>query len=139
MKKRRERRKETAKATRLKGAVEAVSGGFTSRSFLSHTSQHPPRQLLTSYSVPIFNYLIGIAASLFASWYTYGIAGFFWLYDAYHFGLGKRAFTASPVMTSLCVLTILSGAFICVAGMYVSVDSIISAYSSGTVTAPFSC
>ncbi len=28
--------------------------------------------------VPIFNYLIGIAASLFASWYTYGIAGAFW-------------------------------------------------------------
>lgn len=25
--------------------------------------------------VPIFNYLIGIAASLFAAWYTYGIAG----------------------------------------------------------------
>jgi hypothetical protein len=27
----------------------------------------------------IFSYLIGIAASLFASWYTYGVAGFFWL------------------------------------------------------------
>lgn len=25
--------------------------------------------------VPIFNYLIGLAASLFAAWYTYGIAG----------------------------------------------------------------
>jgi hypothetical protein len=28
--------------------------------------------------VPIFNYLIGIAASLFAAWYTYGLAGWFW-------------------------------------------------------------
>ena len=27
--------------------------------------------------VPIFNYLVGIAASLFASWYTYGLAGAF--------------------------------------------------------------
>lgn len=89
--------------------------------------------------VPIFNYLIGIAASLFASWYTYGIAGFFWLYDAYHYGLGKREWSRSCGMTTLCVLTILAGAFICVAGMYVSVDSIIVAYRDGTVTAPFSC
>ncbi len=28
--------------------------------------------------VPIFNYLIGIAASLFAAWFTYGLAGWFW-------------------------------------------------------------
>ena len=35
-------------------------------------------------AVPIFAYLTGITASLFASWYTYGIAGFFWLYDAYY-------------------------------------------------------
>ena len=33
--------------------------------------------------VPIFNYLIGIAASLFASWYTYGIVRAFWLYDTW--------------------------------------------------------
>lgn len=89
--------------------------------------------------VPIFNYLIGIAASLFASWYTYGIAGFFWLYDAYHYGLGKRELARSWGMTTLCVLTILAGAFICVAGMYVTVDSIIVAYRDGTVSAPFSC
>ncbi|KAK6394196.1 hypothetical protein LTR65_002042 [Meristemomyces frigidus] len=36
--------------------------------------------------VPIFNYLIGIAASLFAAWFTYGIAGMFWLHDAYQDG-----------------------------------------------------
>lgn len=89
--------------------------------------------------VPIFNYLIGIAASLFASWYTYGIAGFFWLYDAYHFGLGKREWSRSCGMTTLCVLTILAGAFICVAGMYVTVDGIIVAYQDGTVAKPFSC
>ncbi|CAN8104116.1 unnamed protein product [Discula destructiva] len=89
--------------------------------------------------VPIFNYLIGIAASLFASWYTYGIAGFFWLFDAYHFGMGKAEFRRSWVMTTLCVLTILAGAFICVAGMYVTVDGIVMAYQDGTLAAPFSC
>lgn len=89
--------------------------------------------------VPIFNYLIGIAASLFASWYTYGIAGFFWLYDAYHFGMGKAEYTRSWKMTAMCLLTILAGAFICVAGMYVTVDGIIVAYRDGTLSAPFSC
>ena len=89
--------------------------------------------------VPIFNYLIGIAASLFASWYTYGIAGFFWLYDAYHYAGGKAAWTRSWTMSALCLLTILAGAFICVAGMYVSVDSIIIAYQDGTLGSPFSC
>jgi hypothetical protein len=32
-------------------------------------------------AVPIFSHLIGISAALFASWYTYGLAGFFWLHD----------------------------------------------------------
>lgn len=102
--------------------------------------------------VPIFNYLIGIAASLFASWYTYGIAGFFWLYDARHANShhhhhhhqddnGDRWswLARSWRMATLCVLTILAGAFICVAGMYVTVDGIVVAYRDGTVSAPFSC
>lgn len=42
-------------------------------------------------------------------------------------------------MTALCILTILAGAFICVAGMYVTVDGIVVAYQDGTVPAPFSC
>lgn len=35
--------------------------------------------------------------------------------------------------------TLAAGAFICVAGMYVSVKQIVDAYASGQVTAPFSC
>jgi len=35
-------------------------------------------------AVPIFSDLVSIIASVFASWYTYGFAGFFWLYDTYH-------------------------------------------------------
>lgn len=89
--------------------------------------------------VPIFNYLIGISASLFASWYTYGIAGFFWLYDAYHCGLGKRAWSKSWGMTTISVLTIIAGLFICVAGLYVTIDGIVVAYREGTVSDPFIC
>ncbi|KIW72790.1 hypothetical protein PV04_00965 [Phialophora macrospora] len=97
--------------------------------------------------VPIFAYLVSIAASLFASWYTYGIAGAFWLYDSWH-GLDKgrvrgiyglRAWTGSPLKTVVNVATFLAGAFICVAGTYVSVKLIVDAYNSGAVGEPFAC
>lgn len=90
-------------------------------------------------AVPIFNYLIGIAASLFAAWYTYGIAGAFWLHDSYHDGGGVRAWKARKVQLTLSILTIIAGAFICVAGTYVTIKGIIYAYDSGAVGSPFSC
>lgn len=31
-------------------------------------------------SVPVFNNLVGLIAALFASWFTYGLAGFMWIY-----------------------------------------------------------
>ena len=89
--------------------------------------------------VPIFNYLIGIAASLFAAWFTYGIAGMFWLHDTYHDGHGSRSWGRKWFQTTLAVLTILAGAFICVAGMYVTVRAIVEAYASGVLAAPFAC
>ena len=89
--------------------------------------------------VPIFNYLIGIAASLFASWYTYGIAGALWLYDVYHDKGGVAAWRHRWAMTGVNVMTLAAGAFICVAGMYVTVKQIVNAYRSGEVSAPFSC
>ncbi|KAK5720966.1 hypothetical protein LTR15_006928 [Elasticomyces elasticus] len=93
--------------------------------------------------VPIFGYLVGIAAALFASWYTYGIAGAFWLHDTY-FGLdsggtGLRELLRRPFMTMVNVLTFLAGAFICVGGLYVFIRAITEAYASGAVGAPFSC
>jgi len=90
-------------------------------------------------AVPIFSYLIGIAASLFASWYTYGIAGFFWLHDIYHLKGGRRGLMHQPVQLTLAVMTILAGAFICVAGTYVSIKLISDAYKTGLVGKPFTC
>lgn len=89
--------------------------------------------------VPIFNYLIGIAASLFAAWYTYGLAGAFWLHDSYHDGDGTRAWRRKPYQSALAALTIVAGAFICVAGTYVTIKGIVEAYADDTVIAPFSC
>lgn len=89
--------------------------------------------------VPIFNNLIGIAASLFAAWYTYGIAGAFWIHDTYHFSGGIHALKRHWLMTTANLLTIAAGGFICVAGMYVSVRSIVLAFDAGTLIEPFSC
>ncbi|KAK8079328.1 transmembrane amino acid transporter [Apiospora phragmitis] len=47
--------------------------------------------------IPVFNYLVGITASLFAAWYTYGLAGAFWLHDTYYFKGGFRAWARRPV------------------------------------------
>ncbi|KAJ7211091.1 transmembrane amino acid transporter protein-domain-containing protein [Mycena rebaudengoi] len=90
-------------------------------------------------AVPIFSYLIGITAALFASWYTYGLAGFFWLHDSYHLKGGWLAIRRKPVQASIAVLTILAGAFMCVAGTYVSIKLINDAYKDGTVGKPFTC
>ncbi|KAL8706909.1 MAG: hypothetical protein Q9201_000069 [Fulgogasparrea decipioides] len=89
--------------------------------------------------VPIFNYLIGLAASLFASWYTYGIAGAFWLYDAWVYKGRFEAWKRRWAMCGLSWLTLAAGAFICVAGMYVTIKQIVDAYNSGEVSEPFSC
>ena len=120
--------------------------------------------------VPIFNYLIGIAASLFAAWFTYGefhplnvvgfgapyaagivglnqrlivscpgIAGMFWLHDSYKDGDGVRTWKRKWLQTTLAIVTIFIGAFICVAGMYVTIKAIVQAYADGLVASPFKC
>jgi len=95
---------------------------------------------ILAVAVPIFSYLIGITAALFASWFTYGIAGMFWLHDSYYFaGQGVSGWFRRPVMFVLCVLTVLGGAFICVAGTYVTINAIVEAYQNGLVGSPFTC
>lgn len=89
--------------------------------------------------VPIFAYLIGIAAALFASWYTYGLAGAFWLFDTYYLRGGREGLRRHMFMTIVNILTILAGAFICVAGLYAIITAIIDAYDTGLVGKPFSC
>lgn len=89
--------------------------------------------------VPIFNYLVGLAAALFASWYTYGIAGAFWLYDTWIDKGRLRGWTRRYGMTILSFLTLLAGAFICIAGLYVIIKGIKDAYDSDTVPKPFIC
>ncbi|KIJ64852.1 hypothetical protein HYDPIDRAFT_89486 [Hydnomerulius pinastri MD-312] len=94
---------------------------------------------ILAIAVPIFSYLIGLAASLFAAWYTYGLAGFFWIHDTYHLKGGMKGVMGRPVGAGLAVFTVLSGAFICVGGTYVSLKLIVEAYADGAVGKPFMC
>jgi amino acid permease len=95
--------------------------------------------VILAVAVPIFSYLIGIAAALFAAWYTYGLAGFFWLHDVYHLKGGMDGLKQRPSGTTIAVLTVIAGAFICVAGTYVSIKLIVGAYADGQVGRPFVC
>lgn len=93
--------------------------------------------------IPIFNLVVGLAASLFAAWFTYGLAGGFWLFDAWHgmpYARRKQihdvetksdAVSRHPVQATLAIATILAGAFICVAGLYVTIRGIVDAYNTG--------
>ncbi|KAJ6438790.1 amino acid transporter [Purpureocillium lavendulum] len=94
---------------------------------------------LLAVGVPIFNYLIGIAASLFAAWFTYGVAGMFWLHDSYHDGPGFLTWRRKWFQASLAAVTILAGGFICVAGLYVTIRGIKDAYASGQIASAFTC
>lgn len=83
------------------------------RSYRPEVCRHTPRlkrvDVLTS------------SAALFAAWFTYGIAGFFWIHDTYYLHGGMRELKRRFMGTILALLTILAGAFICLAGTYVFV------------------
>ena len=63
----------------------------------------------------------------------------FWLHDSYHDSGGFGSYARRPVMAGLNMLTVVLGAFICVAGTFVTIKLIVDAYESGTVGEPFSC
>lgn len=63
----------------------------------------------------------------------------FWLHDSYHDGFGFVAWRQHWLQAALALFTVLAGAFICVAGIYVNVRGISDAYASGQLPKPFTC
>ncbi|KAF7122284.1 hypothetical protein CNMCM5793_000241 [Aspergillus hiratsukae] len=51
-------------------------------------------------AIPVFNNLLSLVASLFASWFTYGFSALFWLY------LNKGRFFSTPMKTVLTILNV---------------------------------
>lgn len=68
-------------------------------------------------SIPVFNDLLGLISALFASWFTYGLSGVFWLF------LNYGQWFSSPRKIALTVLNIaifFLGLAICGIGLYAS-------------------
>ncbi|OJD26356.1 hypothetical protein ACJ73_02271 [Blastomyces percursus] len=68
-------------------------------------------------AIPVFNNLLSLITALFASWFTFGLNGWFWLY------LNKGRYFSSTrkiLLTLLNVFCVGSGALICGLGLYVS-------------------
>ncbi|KAL8681675.1 MAG: hypothetical protein Q9186_002192 [Xanthomendoza sp. 1 TL-2023] len=68
-------------------------------------------------AIPVFNHLLGLSSALFASWFTYGLSGIFWLYlnhGRYRESKKKMALSA----LNICIVCL--GLIICVLGLYAS-------------------
>lgn len=68
-------------------------------------------------SIPVFNDLLALISALFASWFTYGLSGIFWLF------LNHGKYTRNwkkILLTILNIGTFLIGATICGVGLYAS-------------------
>ncbi|KAL5364448.1 transmembrane amino acid transporter protein-domain-containing protein [Aspergillus floccosus] len=83
-------------------------------------------------AIPVFNNLLSLITALFASWFTYGLSGIFWLF------LNWGKYTASPRKIFLTVVNLIIvgiGGCLCGLGLYVSGKAIHDDPSS----ASFSC
>ncbi|KAG4274713.1 hypothetical protein FPRO04_09077 [Fusarium proliferatum] len=88
--------------------------------------------MVIAESIPVFNNLLGLICALFASWFSYGLPGIFWLWMHYGnwFKDGKQTcrFVAN-------VILFLTGFLICVLGLWASIEAI----AEGGSKTPWSC
>ncbi|KAI9044788.1 neutral amino acid permease [Aspergillus affinis] len=83
-------------------------------------------------AIPVFSNLLSLITALFASWFTFGLSGIFWLY------MNKGVWFSSPrkiLLTVVNIGNIAVGACLCGLGLYVSGKAIHDNPSS----ASFSC
>ncbi|OJJ46085.1 hypothetical protein ASPZODRAFT_117902 [Penicilliopsis zonata CBS 506.65] len=83
-------------------------------------------------AIPIFSDLLSLITALFASWFTYGLAGLFWLH------LNRGRYWSSPRKMLLSVLNLCivgMGACLCGLGLYISGKAI----HDDTAGVSFSC
>jgi len=88
---------------------------------------------LLAEAIPIFDDLIGIAAALFASQFTYGLPAAFWIYDH------RREWKQRKLGMIFHSILYLISVFILVVGVYSSANAIAVAYQQNQVPTPFTC
>lgn len=88
--------------------------------------------LVIAESIPVFNNLLGLICALFASWFSYGLPGIFWLWM--HHGNWFKDWKQTCRFLANVVLFI-TGFLICVLGLWASIEAIAT---NGT-TKPWTC
>lgn len=79
-------------------------------------------------SIPVFNDLLSLISALFASWFTYGLSGVFWLFLNY----GQYTRNSKKILlTLLNIIIFCIGGVICGAGLYASGTAIQADSKSG--------
>ncbi|CAG8023945.1 unnamed protein product [Penicillium salamii] len=86
--------------------------------------------------IPVFNDVLGLASSLFASWFSFGLPGLFWLYlnRTCWFLTGRQRF-----LFCVNILLVFLGFLICIVGLYSSIRSIFHNLRDGVGGGSFSC
>jgi len=82
-------------------------------------------------SIPNFNTLLALISSLFASWFTYGLSGIFWLF------MNRGRYTRNwkkMALTALNIVTLGIGAAVCGIGLYASGKAIHDETGNGSWT-----
>ncbi|KAJ5463773.1 hypothetical protein N7475_008717 [Penicillium sp. IBT 31633x] len=72
---------------------------------------------IISEAIPVFNTLLSLITSLFASWFTYGLSGIFWLF------LNRGQYGASwkkMILTAINLVIVAIGGCLCGMGLWVS-------------------
>lgn len=89
--------------------------------------------MIIAESIPVFNNLLGLVGALFASWFSYGLPGVFWLWMNYGewFRDGKQI-----THFTLNVILFITGLLICVLGLWATIVAIIE---DGTESKPWTC
>ena len=77
--------------------------------------------LVIAESIPVFNSLLGIIAAAFASWFSYGLPGIFWLWMYYGDWLRDWKQCCRFVFASVLFVT---GFCLCVLGLWASADAL---------------
>ncbi|CAG8188520.1 unnamed protein product [Penicillium olsonii] len=86
--------------------------------------------------IPVFNDVLGLASSLFASWFSFGLPGLFWLYlNRTCWFLTRR----QQILFCVNILLVFVGFLICIVGLYSSIRSIFHNLRDGVGGGSFSC
>ncbi|CAF3488219.1 hypothetical protein FGSG_08055 [Fusarium graminearum PH-1] len=88
--------------------------------------------MVIAESIPVFNNLLGLICALFASWFSYGLPGIFWLWM--HYGNWFKDGKQTCRFFANCLL-FLTGFLICVLGLWASIEAI----AQGGSKEPWSC